>query len=71
MLYVRQAIRLAGQVMELPGWPNWVCDRSRRVVLRGLANPRARFRRRLPHALTRGQIVWVLYGQASRAISIG
>lgn len=37
----------------------------------GLANPRARFRRRLPHALTRGQIVWVLYGQASRAISIG
>ena len=32
MLYVRQAIRLAGQAMELPGWPNWVCDRSRHVV---------------------------------------
>ena len=32
MLYVRQAIRLAGEAMELPGWPNWVCDRSRRVV---------------------------------------
>lgn len=51
MLYVRQAIRLAGQALKLPGWPNWVGDRSRQFVL-GLANPRARFRRRLPHALT-------------------
>ena len=42
MLYVRQAIRLAGEAMKLPSWPNWVGDRSKRVVL-GLANPRAVF----------------------------
>lgn len=70
MLYVRQAIRLAGQALKLPGWPNWVGDRSRQLVL-GSCEPTRRFRRRLPHALTCGQIVWVLYGQASRAISIG
>lgn len=48
--------------------PNWVCDV---LVVAVLANFRL-YRLYLSHRLERKlQIVWVLYGQASRAISIG
>ena len=56
-LYGRQAIRLLHRGLHATA--NWVCD--------WIASP-ASFR---PVTRNNRQIVWVLYGQASRAISIG
>ena len=60
MLYGRQAIQL--ECRGLGATPNWVCDYF--VVA-------ANFRFVVDFNRLTPQIVWVLYGQASRAISIG
>jgi hypothetical protein len=65
ILYGRQAIRLECRAVRRDS-SNWVCDVC-------IANDFRYFRLRLRvhNRVDHKQIVWVLYGQASRAISIG
>lgn len=68
MLYGRQEIRrpsrtLAGRFSE------WVCDRSGSVCEQTFGSCRLHSHRNLMPFDS--QIAWVLYGQASRAISMG